>query len=282
MPRVATSYRFGGEATLPSIIVAQARAAFLDVAAELYPVLDELLSIPEAPWFVGVPSRAIRAWLQGWADPPAGWDGLMEAVQAWARRWRLLDRGRPPEWLVEVALFTLAWCRRTGQRFWDLPDWGRVVCTRSDNLVLPPVPMGTEAIRALPAGLRGILTLVLRDGVTQLGCYYYADLYGSGRFKRAIRENAKTVYRIWRVTPEQACRRIDSLVSEALAAGAVPGEWHSDREPIEWVVKATVGGMTYEQIAAEEWRITPEAVAKHVKRLLRLIGLRRIPNRPRK
>jgi DNA-binding NarL/FixJ family response regulator len=71
-------------------------------------------------------------------------------------------------------------------------------------------------------------------------------------------------------------------VAAALARGCVPGEWHSDREPIEWAVKATVGGMTYEQIAAEEWRITPEAVAKHVKRLLRLIGLRRMAKRPRK
>jgi len=282
MPRAATSYRIGGEACSPEALRAEARAAFLDVAAELYPLLDELLSIPEAPWFVGVPSRTIRAWLDGWADAPAGWDALLQAVRDWAHRWRLLDRGRPPQWLEEVTLFTLAWCRRTGQRFWDFPDWGRVVCTRSDNLVLPPVPKGTEAIRALPAGLRGILTLVLRDGVTQLACYYYPELYGSGRFKRAIRENAKTVYRIWGVPPEEACRRIDSLVSEALAAGAAPGEWHSDREPIEWAVKATVGGMTYEQIAAQEWRITPEAVAKHVKRLLRLIGLRRIPNRPRK
>jgi len=282
MPRAAQSYRFGGEACSPEAIRAEARAAFLDVAAELYPLLDELLSIPEAPWFVGVPSRAIRAWLEGWADPPAGWDGLMEAVQAWARRWRLLDKGAVPQWVLETALSTIAWGRRSGLRVWDLPDWGRVVCTRSDNLVLPPVPMGTEAIRALPAGLRGILTLVLRDGVTRLACYYYPDLYGSGRFKRAIRENAKTVYRIWRVTPEQACRRIDSLVSEALAAGATPGEWHADREPLDWAVKATVGGMTYEAIAAAEWRVGPDTVAKHVKRLLRLIGLRRIPNRPRK
>jgi len=282
MPRAAQSYRIGGEACSPETLQAEARAAFLDVAAELYPLLDELLSIPEAPWFVGVPSRTIRAWLDGWADAPAGWDALLQAVGDWAHRWRLLDRGRPPEWLLEVALFTLASCRRCGQRFWDLPDWGRVVCTRSDNLVLPPVPMGTEAIRALPAGLRGILTLVLRDGVTQLACYYYPDLYGSGRFKRAIRENAKTVYRIWGVTPEGACRRIDELVAQALAAGATPGEWHADREPIEWTVKATVGGMTYEAIAAEEWRVTPDTVAKHVKRLLRLIGLRRMAKRPRK
>jgi hypothetical protein len=283
MPRAAQSYRIGGEACSPEALQAEARAAFLYVAAELYPLLDELLSIPEAPWFVGVPSRAIRAWLQGWADPPAGWDGLMEAVQAWARRWRLLDRGRPPEWLVEVALFTLASCRRCGQRFWDLPDWGRVVCTRSDNLVLPPVPMGREAIRPLPAGLRGILTLVLRDGVTQLACYYYPDLYGSGRFKRAIRENAKTVYRIWGVPPEEACRRIDSLVSEALAAGAVPGQWRSERRIVYWAARAIVGREAYEDIARTPNRavselpefVSPPTVRNQVSEFLALIGLRR-------
>jgi hypothetical protein len=278
MPRAAQSYRIGGEACSPEALQAEARAAFLDVAAELYPVLDELLSIPEAPWFVGVPSRAIRAWLQGWADPPAGWDGLMEAVQAWARRWRLLDRGRPPEWLLEVALFTLACCRRSGLRLFELPDWGRMIRTRSDRVILQPVPAPLK----LPAGLQRVLTFESRDGRRYVSCRFHPEFQGAGRFKRALREYSGWILRLWGMTAEQACRRIDRLVAEALAAGATPGEWHSDREPIEWTVKATVGGMTYEAIAAEEWRVTPDTVAKHVKRLLRLIGLRRIPKRPRK
>ena len=287
MPRVATSYRFGGEATLPSIIVAQARAAFLDVADELYPpVLDELLAIGDAPGVPemrGVPSGHLRAWLENWAAPPAGWDGLMEAVQAWARRWRLLDKGAVPQWVLETALFTIAWCRRTGQRFWDLPDWGRVVCTRSDNLVLPPVPVGTEAIRALPAGLRGILTLVLRDGVTRLACFYYADLYGSGRFKRALRKYALSVLRVWGVSAEQACRRIDQTVAAALARGCVPGQWRAERRIVYWAARAVVGREAYEDIANDpnrgvserRERISPPTVRNQVSEFLALIGLRR-------
>jgi hypothetical protein len=278
MPRAATSYRIGGEACSPEAICAEARAAFLDVAAELYPLLDELLSIPEAPWFVGAPSRTIRAWLQGWADAPPGWDALLDAVQAWARRWRLLDKGAVPQWVLETALFTIAWCRRCGQRFWDLPEWGRAVCTRSDRVILPPVPAPAK----LPAGLQRVLTFESRDGRRYVSCRFYPESQGAGRFKRALREYSGWIVRLWQTSAEQACRRVDRLVAEALAAGAARGQWRSDREPVEWTVKATVGGMTYEQIAAEEWRITPEAVAKHVKRLLRLIGLRRIPNRPRK
>jgi hypothetical protein len=278
MPRAAHSYRIGGEACSPEAIRAEARAAFLDVAAELYPLLDELLSIPEAPWFVGVPSRTIRAWLEGWADPPAGWDALLRAVRDWTHRWRLLDRGRPPEWLLEVALFTLACCRRSGLRVWELPDWGRMVRTRSDRVILPPVPAPPK----LPDGLQRVLTFEGRDGHIYVSCYFHPEFQGGGRFKRALREYSAWVLRLWGTTAEQACRRIDELVAEALAAGAAPGEWHADREPLDWAVKATVGGMTYDQIAAEEWRITPEAVAKHVKRLLRLIGLRRMAKRPRK
>ena len=286
MPRAAQSYRFGGEACSAEALQAEARAAFLDVVGELYPaVLDELLAIGDAPGVPelrGVPSRTIRAWLDGWADAPAGLDGLVEAVQAWARRWRLLDKGAVPQWVLETALSTIAWCRRSGLRLFELPDWGRVVCTRSDNLVLPPVPMGTEAIRALPAGLRGILTLVLRDGVTQLACYYYPDLYGSGRFKRAIRENAKTVYRIWGVTPEEACRRIDGAVARALAAGAVPGQWRARRDAVYWAVQATVGRKSYIELAEASQRVYAETVRNEVSAFLSVIGLRRNAHRPRK
>jgi hypothetical protein len=49
MPRAAQSYRIGGEACSPEALQAEARAAFLDVAAELYPVLDELLASPKPP-----------------------------------------------------------------------------------------------------------------------------------------------------------------------------------------------------------------------------------------
>jgi hypothetical protein len=151
-----------------------------------------------------------------------------------------------------------------------------------DCEVLPPIPLTPEVERALPAGLRRILTVVSRDRGAYIGCMFSPAFDGAGRFKRTLRKYAHSVLRVWHVSAEQACRRIDQTVAAALAHGCVPGEWHSDREPIEWVVKATVGGMTYEQIAAEEWRVTPDAVAKQVKRLLRLIGLRRIPNRPHK
>jgi|YNPMSStandDraft_1061717.scaffolds.fasta_scaffold02093_4 hypothetical protein len=283
MPRAAQSYRFGGEATLPSVIVARARDAFLYAVDELYPqVLDDLLELAARagrPNLAGCTPGDFADWLLVPEIAPPGWPELVEAIEAWARRWRLQDRGRIPRWLLDAALDAISRYQAHGWGWWSI-GWGGAVPDRCE--VLPPIPMTPELGRALPAGLRGILTLVLRDGETQLACYYYPDLYGSGRFKRAIRENAKTVYRIWRVTPEQACRRIDSLVSEALAAGATPGEWHADREPLDWAVKATVGGMTYEAIAAAEWRVGPDTVAKHVKRLLRLIGLRRIPNRPRK
>ena len=279
MPRAATSYRIGGEACSPEAIRAEARAAFLDVVGELYPaVLDELLSIPEAPWFVGVASRAIRAWLEGLADPPAGWDALLQAVGGWAHRWRLLDRGRPPEWLLEVALFTLACCRRSGLRIFELPDWGGMVRTRSDRVILPPVPAPAK----LPAGLQRVLIFESRDGRAYVSCRFHPEFQGAGRVKRTLREYSCWIVKLWRASAEQACRRIDLVVAEALAAGATPGEWHADREPLEWAVKATAGGMICEAIAAEEWRVTPDTVAKHVKRLLRLIGLRRIPKRPRK
>jgi hypothetical protein len=160
-----------------------------------------------------------------------------------------------------------------------------VVCTRSDNLVLPPVSMGREAIRALPAGLRGILTLVLRDGVTLLACYYYPDLYGAGRFKRAIRENAKAVYRIWRVTPAEACRRIDELVAQALAHGCVPGQWRAERRIVYWAARAVVGREAYEDIANDpnrgvserRERLSPPTVRNQVSEFLALINLRRRP-----
>jgi len=278
MPRAATSYRIGGEACSPEAIRAEARAAFLDVAAELYPLLDELLSIPEAPWFVGVPYRTIRAWLEGWADAPPGWDALLDAVQAWARRWRLLDKGAVPQWVLETALFTIAWCRRSGLRLFELPDWGGMVRTRSDRVILPPVPAPPK----LPAGLERVLTFEARDGRRYVSCRFYPEFQGAGRVKRTLREYSGWVLRLWGTSAEKACRRIDELVAQALAAGAAPGEWHSDREPIEWAVKARVGGVTYEAIAAGEWRVTPDTVAKHVKRLLRLIGLRRMAKRPRK
>jgi hypothetical protein len=282
MPRAATSYRIGGEACSPEALQAEARAAFLDVAAELYHVvLDELLALGDAPGVPelrGVPSRAIRAWLEAWADPPAGWDALLQAVGDWAHRWRLLDRGRPPEWLVEVALFTLACCRRSGLRLFELPDCGRMVQTRSDRVILPPVPAPPK----LPAGLQRVLTFESRDGRGYVSCRFYPEFQGAGRVKRTLREYSGWVLRLWGTSAEKACRRIDELVAQALAAGAVPGEWHADREPLDWAVKATVGGMTYEAIAAREWRVSPDTVAKHVKRLLRLIGVRRVPNRPTK
>jgi hypothetical protein len=131
--------------------------------------------------------------------------------------------------------------------------------------------------------LRGILTLVLRDGVTLLACYYYPDLYGSGRFKRAIRENAKTVYRIWGVTPEEACRRIDGAVARALAAGAVPGQWRAERRIVYWAARAVVGREAYEDIAngpnrgvsERRERLSPPTVRNQVREFLAVIGLRR-------
>jgi len=283
MPRAATSYRIGGEACSPEAIRAEARAAFLDVADELYPaVLDELLVIGDAPGvpeLCGVPSRTIRAWLEGWADAPAGWDGLVEAVQAWARRWRLLDRGRPPEWLVELALFTLASCRRSGLRVWELPDWGRIVRTRSDRVILPPVPAPPK----LPAGLQRVLTFEARDGRRYVSCRFYPEFQGAGRVKRALREYSGWILRLWGMTAEQACRRIDEVVADALAAGAAGGQWHADRRIVYWAARALIGREAYEDIARTPNRgvrelpefVSPPTVRNQVREFLALIGLRR-------
>ena len=284
MPRAAQSYRIGGEATLPSFIVAQARLAFLWAVDELYPeVLDELLEVAAAPGLARPAAYSLsdfRWWLADPLSAPDGWDELLEAIKVWAHRWRLLDRGQHPRWLLEAALDAISRHQAHGWRWWSI-GWAGAVPDSCE--VLPRIPLTRELERALPAGLRRILTVCSRlDGGKFVECRFRPEIDGAGRFKRALRKYARSVLRVWDVSAEQACRRIDETVAAAQARGCVPGEWHSDPEPIEWVVKATVGGMTYEQIAAEEWRITPDAVAKQVKRLLRLIGLRRIPNRPHK
>jgi hypothetical protein len=280
MPRAATSYRFGGDACSPEALQAEARAAFLDVADELYPaVLDELLSIPEAPWFAGVPSRAIRAWLEGWADPPAGWDALLQAVEAWAHRWRLTDQGRPPEWVEQVALRTLSTYRRWEFRTWDVPIGGRLIPTQSDPVILPPVP----APPRLPDGLQRVLTFEARDGRRYVSCRFYPEFQGAGRVKRTLREYSGWVLRLWGTSAEKACRRIDEVVAEALAAGAAGGQWHADRRIVYWAARALIGREAYEDIARTANRgvselpefVSPPTVRNQVGEFLVLIGLRR-------
>jgi hypothetical protein len=89
MPRAAQSYRFGGEATLPSFIVAQARLAFLYATDELYPaVLDSLLEAAAAPGLARLAGYSLsdfRYWLADPLSAPAGWDKLLEAIEAWAQ-----------------------------------------------------------------------------------------------------------------------------------------------------------------------------------------------------
>ena len=283
MPRAAQSYRFGGEATLPSLIVAEARDAFLYAVDELYPqVLDDLLELaarPGMPNLAGCTPGDFAEWLVVPEVAPAGWPELVEAIEAWARRWRLLDRGRIPRWLLDAALSAISRHHAHGWRYWSV-GWGGAVPDRCE--VLPPIALTPDIERALPAGLRRILTVVSRDGGAYIGCNFSPAFDGAGRFKRAIRENAKTVYRIWGVPPEEACRRIDGAVARALAAGAVPGQWRARRDAVYWAVQATVGRKSYIELAEASQRVYAETVRNEVSAFLSLIGLRRNAHRPRK
>ena len=283
MPRAAHSYRFGGEATLPSFIVAQARLAFLYATDELYPaVLDSLLEAAAAPGLARLAGYSLsdfRYWLADPLSAPAGWDKLLEAIKDWAHRWRLLDRGRIPRWLLEAALDAISRHHAHGWRYWSV-GWAGAV--PDDCEVLPLVPLTPEVERALPAGLRRILMVCSRDGGAYIGCNFSPAFDGAGRFKRAIRENAKTVYRIWGVPPEEACRRIDGAVARALAAGAVPGQWRARRDAVYWAVQATVGRKSYIELAEASQRVYAETVRNEVSAFLSLIGLRRNAHRPRK
>jgi hypothetical protein len=196
----------------------------------LYPqVLDDLLELAAR---AGMPNLAACSlgdfadWLLVPEIAPPGWSELLEAIEAWARRWRLHDRGRIPRWLLEAALDAISRHHAHGWRWYWSVGWGGAVPDSCQ--VLPPIPLTPEVERALPAGLWRILIVCSRlDGGKLIECRFHPEIDGAGRFKRAIRENAKTVYRIWGVPPEEACRRIDGAVARALAAGAVPGQWRA-------------------------------------------------------
>jgi hypothetical protein len=284
MPRAAQSYRFGGEATLPSLIVAEARDAFLYAVDELYPqVLDDLLELAAR---AGMPNLAASTpgdfadWLLVPEIAPPGWSALLEAIEAWARRWRLQDRGRIPRWLLDAALDAIWRHQAFRWRYWSI-GWGGAV--PDDCEVLPPIPMTPELERALPAGLRRILTVCSRDGDAYIGCMFSPAFDGAGRFKRALRKYAHSVLRVWHVSAEQACRKIDQTVAAALAAGCVPGQWRSERRIVYWAVRAVVGREAYEDIANDanrgvtdrRERISPPTVRNQVREFLAVIGLRR-------
>jgi hypothetical protein len=284
MPRAAQSYRFGGEATLPSLIVAEARLAFLWAVDELYPeVLDELLEAAAAPGLAGLAGYSLsdfRWWLADHLSAPAGWDELLEAIEVWARRWRLLDRGRIPRWLLDAALTAISGHHAHGWRYWSI-GWGGAVPDSCE--VLPPLALTPDIERALPAGLRRILTVVSRDGGAYIGCNFSPAFDGAGRFKRALRAAGRTVLKLWGIPPEEACRRIDDAVARALAAGAVPGQWRSERRIVYWAVRAVVGREAYEDIANDpnrgvserRERLSPPTVRNQVREFLALLGLRR-------
>jgi|GEM_PF-2280377 len=284
MPRAAQSYRFGGEATLPSIIVAQARDAFLCAVDELYPqVLDELLELAARagmPNLAGCTPGDFAEWLVVPEVAPAGWPELLEAIEAWARRWRLLDRGRIPRWLLDAALDAISRHQAHGWRWWSI-GWGGAVPDSCE--VLPPIPMTPELERALPAGLRRILTVCSRDGGAYIECNFSPVFDGAGRFKRALREAGRTVLKLWGIPPGEACRRIDGAVARALGAGAVPGQWRAERRIVYWAARALIGREAYEDIARTPNRavselpefVSPPTVRNQVGEFLALIGLRR-------
>jgi hypothetical protein len=286
MPRAAQSYRFGGEATLPSIIVAEARLAFLWAVDELYPeVLDELVEAAAAPGLARLAGYSLsdfRYWLADPLSAPAGWDKLLEAIEAWARRWRLRDRGHVPPWLLHAALNAISRHQAHGCRWWSV-GWGGAVPDSCE--VLPPIALTPEVERALPAGLRRILTVVSRDGGAYIGCNFSPAFDGAGRFKRALRKYAHSVLRAWHVSAEQACRRIDQTVAAALARGCVPGQWRAERRIVYWAARAVVGREAYEDIANDpnrgvtdrRERISPPTVRNQVSEFLALINLRRRP-----
>jgi len=287
MPRAAQSYRFGGEATLPSLIVAQARDAFLYATDELYPaVLDSLLEAAAAPGLARLAGYSLsdfRYWLADPLSAPAGWDKLLEAIKDWAHRWRLLDRGQPPGWILEAGLDAVARYQASGGRwrYWSV-GWGGPVPDACD--VLPPIPLTPEVERALPAGLWRILTVCSRlDGGKFIECRFHPETDGAGRIKRALRKYALSVLRVWQISAEQACRKIDQTVAAALARGCVPGQWRSERRIVYWAVRAVVGREAYEDIAKDpnrgvsdrRERISPPSVRNQVREFLVLIGLRR-------
>jgi hypothetical protein len=247
-----------------------------------YSTLLELAAAPGMPNLAASTPGDFADWLARPAIAPAGWSELLEAIEAWARRWRLHDRGRIPRWLLEAALDAISRHQAHGWRYWSI-GWGGAV--PDDCEVLPPIPLTPELERALPAGLRRILTVVSRDRGAYIGCMFSPAFDGAGRFKRAIRENAKTVYRIWGVPPEEACRRIDGAVARALAAGAVPGQWRAERRIVYWAARAVVGREAYEDIANDpnrgvserRERISPPTVRNQVSEFLALINLRRRP-----
>jgi hypothetical protein len=285
MPRAAQSYRFGGEATLPSVIVAQARDAFLYAVDELYPqVLHELLELAA---HAGMPNLAASTpgdfaeWLVVPEVAPAGWPALLEAIEAWARRWRLLDRGRIPRWLLEAALSAISRHHAHGWRWWSI-GWAGAVPDSCE--VLPPIPLTPELERALPAGLWRILIVCSRlDGGKFIECRFHPEIDGAGRFKRALRKYAHSVLRVWHVSAEQVCRRIDETVAAALAHGCVPGQWRAERRIVYWAARAVVGREAYEDIANDpnrgvserRERLSPPTVRNQVGEFLVLIGLRR-------
>jgi len=283
MPRAAQSYRFGGEATLPSFIVAQARLAFLYATDELYPaVLDSLLEAAAAPGLARLAGYSLsdfRYWLADPLSAPAGWDKLLEAIKDWAHRWRLLDRGRIPRWLLEAALDAISRHHAHGWRYWSV-GWAGAVPDACE--VLPLVPLTPEVERALPAGLRRILMVCSRDGGAYIGCTFSPAFDGAGRFKRALREAGRTVLKLWGIPLGEARRRIDGAVARALAAGAVPGQWRARRDAVYWAVQATVGRKSYIELAEASQRVYAETVRNEVSAFLSLIGLRRNAHRPRK
>jgi hypothetical protein len=135
MPRAAQSYRFGGEATLPSFIVAQARDAFLYAVDELYPqVLDELLELAARagmPNLAGCTPGDFAEWLVVPEVAPAGWPALLEAIEAWARRW---SAGSWPHTMLAARRGARCNLAPPGARLALVEHrlgWGRARCLRS-------------------------------------------------------------------------------------------------------------------------------------------------------
>lgn len=233
MPAGANSYRLGwGEVVRPGGEQALARALFLRTVEQLYPAcLDDLLEL-------AVSGRWEGHWSQ-WQFEPA-YESARAAVEAWARRWRLLDRGTVPAWLMQAALETL-WLQRNSAcppRGFAYPGWGGPALVQDgERLVAAATQFDPELDRAAPV-------------------------------KRRLRARGGKA-------AAEACRRVDEIIKLALARGGKLSAWRCEPAHFEWAVRALVGRETYEIISRQPARVSPFAVRNAVQAVLSLVGLRR-------
>lgn len=233
MPAGTNSYRIGwGEVIRPEGEQALARALFLRTLEQLYPAcLDDLLQL-------AVSGRWEGHWSQWQFDPT--YESARAAVEAWARRWRLLDRGTVPAWLMEAALETV-WLQRNlprPPRAFAYPGWGGPALVQPGERTMAP------------------------------GIEFDPELHRAGPTQRRLRARCAK-------GAAEACRRVDEVIELARKRGGKLSAWRCEPAHFEWAVRATAGGQTYEAIAKSDRLVSPATVRNCVLPLLGLIGLRR-------